>query len=309
MKFRAKIDDSETMFKFSHLVNLVAKLTPLVILRLTERKIFMIEPTTSSSDAMLWCEVLASSFFNNYIMEGVEADGIPDREIILEVSTVDFMRALKIDGKKMTPTLLKLKLSRQNISDLQRPNNSINNTTLSDSQQPTLVIQHHLRQNSSGKDLEVTRELKVEVVARKFWKEYIDPQLPNFDVSMFLPSLHKVKIIVDKLKNVDKYIIIRATNDGTLQIRSKSSTLKTTIDFPTCEQPEWDNTSQFKTQSEKEEASCRVPVKRILDFCSGDSLKPSRCILNILDCQFVHCYLLLGVDVNLQFLIPHVQHV
>jgi len=43
----------------------------------------MIEPTMSTSDAMLWCEVLASSFFNNYIMEGVEAEGIPDREIIL----------------------------------------------------------------------------------------------------------------------------------------------------------------------------------------------------------------------------------
>jgi len=45
------------------------------------------------------------------------------------------MRALKIDAKKMTPTLLKLKLSRQNISDLQKPNNTtVNNTTISDSQ-------------------------------------------------------------------------------------------------------------------------------------------------------------------------------
>ena len=70
------------------------------------------------------------------------------------------------------------------------------------------------------------------------------------------------------------------------------------------------NFSPFSTQKEgPDEAMARVPVKRLIDLTSGDQLKPTRCILNILDSQLIHCFLLVGVDINLQFLIPHVQNI
>lgn len=70
------------------------------------------------------------------------------------------------------------------------------------------------------------------------------------------------------------------------------------------------NFSPFSTQKEgPDEAMARVPVKRLIDLTSGDQLKPTRCILNILDSQLIHCFLLVGVDINLQFLIPNVQNI
>ena len=67
--------------------------------------------------------------------------------------------------------------------------------------------------------------------------------------------------------------------------------------------------SHFHTQSVRDEAFVRVPAKRLLDFTAGDQLKPTRCILNVLNEQLMHCFLLLGTDVNLQFLIPHVNQI
>ena len=54
-------------------------------------------------------------------------------------------------------------------------------------------------------------------------------------------------------------------------------------------------------------ASVRIPTRKLLDFTAGDQLRPTRCIVNMVDSQLLHCILLLGLDINLQFLIPHVN--
>ena len=95
-----------------------------------------------------------------------------------------------------------------------------------------------------GKILTLTRDLKVEIVARRFWKEYFDPVMPQFDISLFLPPLSKIKSVADKMKHINKYIIVRAYKDGRFQLRTKGSTIKTTVNFPKCDKPEWQNTEE-----------------------------------------------------------------
>ena len=43
------------------------------------------------------------------------------------------------------------------------------------------------------------------------------------------------------MKNIDKYLIIRATKEGGLQLRAKGPTMKTTINFKECKKPEWED--------------------------------------------------------------------
>ena len=97
---------------------------------------------------------------------------------------------------------------------------------------------------SQGKILTLTRDLKVEILARRFWKEYLEPTMPEFDISLFLPQLSKIKSVADKMKHINKYIIVRAYKDGRFQLRTKGSTIKTTVNFPKCERPEWQNTEE-----------------------------------------------------------------
>ena len=62
----------------------------------------------------------------------------------------------------------------------------------------------------------------------------------------------------------------------------------------------------FRSSGESK-AAVRIPTKKLLDFTAGEQLRPTRCILNMVDGELIHCILLLGLDVNLQFLIPHVN--
>ena len=43
------------------------------------------------------------------------------------------------------------------------------------------------------------------------------------------------------MKNINKYIIVRAFKNGQFQLRTKGSTMQTTVNFPECEKPEWEN--------------------------------------------------------------------
>ena len=119
--------------------------------RLTAEKLYLIQPSTSSSDGILWCEIVVSSFFSEYFFEGLKPEDYPNEEIILEMPTDDFHRALKIDRPDKTiPTTLKLKLSREDFAAGQK---RAHETTVGESKQPVIVIQLNLQQASTGRDL------------------------------------------------------------------------------------------------------------------------------------------------------------
>ena len=118
--------------------------------RLTAEKLYLIQPSTSSSDGILWCEIVVSSFFSEYFFEGLKPEDYPNEEIILEMPTDDFHRALKIDRPDKTiPTTLKLKLSREDFAAGQK---RAHETTVGGSKQPVIVIQLNLQQASTGRD-------------------------------------------------------------------------------------------------------------------------------------------------------------
>ena len=172
---------------------------------------------------------------------------------IVEMSTEDFERAIRIERPdKMTPRSLKMKLSRESGNATEVHQTAVNNTTTTtannttldqSTRSPVIAIQLQLEQSSSGRPLTLTRELKVRVVAKRFWSEYKEPTMPQFTVSLFMPSLPKLRAMADKLKNMSKHMVIRGAANGSLQLRSKSSTMKLSVNFIDCEKPEWDRTA------------------------------------------------------------------
>ena len=52
--------------------------------------------------------------------------------------------------------------------------------------------------------------------------------------------------------------------------------------------------NSLRSQPDAEsEAAVRIPTKKLLDFTAGEQLRPTRCILNMVDAQLIHCILLL----------------
>lgn len=70
-----------------------------------------------------------------------------------------------------------------------------------------------------------------------------EPLMPKFSVSLFMPSLAKLRLMADKLKTMSKHLIVRGNTNGSLQLRSKSSTMKVSVNFVECERPEWGDPS------------------------------------------------------------------
>ena len=68
--------------------------------------------------------------------------------------------------------------------------------------------------------------------------------MPQFTISLFMPSLPKLRAMAEKLKNMSKHMVLRGSSNGSLQLRSKSSTMKISVNFVDCEKPEWEKNAQ-----------------------------------------------------------------
>ena len=127
-------------------------------MRITKDKLYLIQPTTSTSDGVLWCEIVAKSFFTEFFFQGLQPDDMPDEEIIMELSTVDFYQAIRVErAERNCPTQMKLKLSREDY----RQGDASMNETANQTKQPVIVIQLQLEPKRTGTTMTLTRDLKV----------------------------------------------------------------------------------------------------------------------------------------------------
>lgn len=83
MKFRAKIEKTTKIMTFSHLAAVIAKLSNETILRLSKKKVYLIQSVSASEEGVLWCDIETKSLFTEYTYQGYVAPGFNEDEIIL----------------------------------------------------------------------------------------------------------------------------------------------------------------------------------------------------------------------------------
>ena len=125
MKFRAKIEKTTKIVTFSNLAAVIAKLSNETILRLSKKKVYLIQSVSASEEGVLWCDIETKSIFTEYTYQGYVAPGFDEDEIILglrsncrgnfylslELSASDLCRALEFGNTdKHCPRDLKMKL-------------------------------------------------------------------------------------------------------------------------------------------------------------------------------------------------------
>lgn len=254
MKFRAKIEKTTKIVTFSNLAAVIAKLSNETILRLSKKKVYLIQSVSASEEGVLWCDIETKSLFTEYTYQGYVAPGFDEDEIILELSASDLCRALEFGNTdKHCPRDLKMKLSKELPPG--KKNQTSKNQTANDTGNPVLAFQIQIEQINSGRMLVVSREIPIKIVSKKFWAEYKEPLMPKFNMSIFMPSLGKVRSMIDKIKNLSKTLIVRASPDGTLQFRTKNAMQKISVNFHNLEKPVWEGDA---TPNETE-TSVRIP--------------------------------------------------
>ncbi|XP_051796619.1 checkpoint protein HUS1 [Acanthochromis polyacanthus] len=284
MKFRGKIVDVACLNHFSRVITTISKLTKMCVLRLTpDNLFFVLSEKVANGGVSMWCELSQANFFDEYQMEGVSPE---DNEICLEVTPENLSRALKT---VQTAKSVKVKLTKKHC--------------------PCLTIAAELPTLSSVSRV-VTHDVPVDVIPRRLWHEFKEPNVPDFDVSIYLPPLKTMKNVVDRMKNLSNFLVIEANLNGEMNLKIETDLVSVTTHFKDLGNPPWgDDSSQDGGPSQSRDpdsmAEARVDVRRLQQFLMGQQVNPSKAMCNIVHQRILHL-ILLHEDVSLQYFIPAV---
>uniref|UniRef100_A0A3Q1HMG9 Checkpoint protein n=1 Tax=Acanthochromis polyacanthus TaxID=80966 RepID=A0A3Q1HMG9_9TELE len=222
---------------------------------------------------------LQANFFDEYQMEGVSPE---DNEICLEVTPENLSRALKT---VQTAKSVKVKLTKKHC--------------------PCLTIAAELPTLSSISRV-VTHDVPVDVIPRRLWHEFKELNVPDFDVSIYLPPLKTMKNVVDRMKNLSNFLVIEANLNGEMNLKIETDLVSVTTHFKDLGNPPWGkNMSPGVYRDPDSMAEARVDVRRLQQFLMGQQVNPSKAMCNIVHQRILHL-ILLHEDVSLQYFIPAV---
>ncbi|XP_035508165.1 checkpoint protein HUS1 isoform X2 [Morone saxatilis] len=254
------------------------------VLRLTpDNLFFVLSGKVANGGVSMWCELSQANFFDEYQMEGVSSE---DNEICLEVTPENLSRALKTVQSAKS---VKLKLTKKHC--------------------PCLTIAAELPTMSSINRV-VTHDVPVDVIPRRLWHEFKEPNMPDFDVSIYLPPLKTIKNVVDRMKNLSNFLVMEANLNGEMNLKIETDLVSVTTHFKDLGNPPWgDDASQDGGPSQSRDpeamAQARVDIRKLQQFLVGQQVNPSKAMCNIVHERVVHL-ILLHEDVSLQYFIPAV---
>lgn len=281
MRLRCKIVDVGCLNHFTRVVNTVAKLTKSCTVRLTIQKLyFILTDKVANGGVSMWCELNQSFFFDEYQMEGVSPE---QNEIYLEVIPENISRALKSAQNAKT---VKIKLRNKHC--------------------PCLTVAVELQSMSSLNRI-VTHDVPVSLIPRRLWIDFSEPSIPDFDVSIYLPTLKIIKNVVERMKNLSNFIVIEANRNGQINLKIETDVVCVSTHFRDLGNPPWTSDEVGKKSDavtiQNKMSEARVDIRKLLHFLAGQQVNPTKAICNIVHKRMVH-FLLIHEDVSLQYFIP-----
>uniref|UniRef100_A0ABM5GQS6 Checkpoint protein n=1 Tax=Pogona vitticeps TaxID=103695 RepID=A0ABM5GQS6_9SAUR len=167
----------------------------------------------------------------------------------------------------------------------------------------------YLEPSLSSSSRIVTHDIPVGVIPRKLWNDFIEPNVPEFDVSIFLPVMKTMKSVVERMKNLSNSIVIEANKNGEMNLKIETDLVCVTTHFKELGNPPWvlvsEEGSQNSTQDRDTESmvEARIDIKRLLQLLAGQQVNPTKALCNIVSKKMI-CLILLHEDFSLQYFIP-----
>lgn len=283
MKFRGKLIDVGCIQHFTRVISTIGRLAKSCTLRLNADKLYFIMSERMVSGGIgIWCELLQCNFFNEFNMEGVSKE---DNEIYLELIPDNLTKCLRCSQNAKS---IKIKLTKKST--------------------PCLTFEVELP-SVTGNSRVVVHDVPVTVIPRRLWAELAEPSMPEFAVSIYMPSLKILRNVIDRMKNLSNFVSIMANNSGEMKLMLETDLVTVSTYFRDLGHPQWrDESSQNnKEQSDATEfAEARVDIRKFAQFLSGQQVNPLKVICNIATDRMVHLFML-HEDVSLQYYMPSVS--
>ncbi|THD21482.1 Checkpoint protein HUS1 [Fasciola hepatica] len=245
MKFRIRTNDTGCIEHFSNVIHMIAGLTKNAIFRLTKENLqFVIKERVVYGGVSAWCEIDHVALFPERTCEGISAQ---QDEIFLEVVLDQLTHCLRSgsalsSGSSGTSFATSVSaLAAASGSGVAGSTSMVGYTTFGQGHgscpavhglkvklvrrcTPCLAIE--LEQASiTGRSRAVWHFIPVHVVPPRLWDEFLEPPDPDFDVSIFFPSIRTLRPFVDRMKKFAKFLLISANGVGELKLGIDVETL------------------------------------------------------------------------------------
>ncbi|XP_069690158.1 checkpoint protein HUS1 [Periplaneta americana] len=276
MKFRGKMTELLCMKQFSNIIATIAKLAKLCVVRITKDMLYFIivDGNVTVGKPMVWSVLEQTHFFNEYNMAGVSEE---QNEIFLEFEPDVMAKSLNSLRVSNGAKSVKIKLTNK--------------------KSPCLTFEIQLSELLHSRVC--VHDIPVTVLPRREWSTLQEPRIPDFNVSIQLPSLKLLRTVAERMKTLSPYIILLANHDGTLilKIETAEATVSTHFkDLPV-------ENAGGAGDSSDEFFSARVDVKKFVQFLTCEQVNPNKVVCNILDDQMVAMFLV-HEDVTLHYFLP-----
>ena len=53
----------------------------------------------------------------------------------------------------------------------------------------------------------VVHDIPVDVIPRRLWDEYEEPEMPQFDVSIYMPPLKLLRNVIERMKTLANFVV------------------------------------------------------------------------------------------------------
>ncbi|XP_064612988.1 checkpoint protein HUS1-like [Liolophura sinensis] len=288
MRFRGKLVDIGCIQHFSRVTSTVSKLAKNCVLRLTRDKLyFILSEKAVSGEVQIWCELTQSHFFDEYAMEGLSREDA--NEIYLDLIPENLVKALR---SSQSAKWVKLKLTKK--------------------QTPCLSVEVSLP-SLTGHDRLVVHDIPVNVIPKRLWDEFEEPELPKFDVNICMPHWKLLRNIVDKMKNLSNFVVISANGSGELRLMVETDMASVSTHFRDLTNATWnkdddgmDTRADSPALDPQQFVEARVDIRKFAQFLAGQQVNPYKIICNIVHNTTLH-FFMLHEDVSLQYFMPVVQ--
>ncbi|XP_015784076.1 checkpoint protein HUS1 [Tetranychus urticae] len=275
MKLRGEAVDMSVVTQVTRIVNLFAKQSKTLVLKFTQDHIYILaEPEVTERAMRLWTEIPQSSLFQQYELAGIP----PDNVIYLKTKSENLMNSLKTSASNCRS--LKIKLRQR--------------TT------PCLSLEFEQTSQLTNKSRIIYNYIDVEVVYKRYWNRYEEPNLPPPDITAILPPVAHLKSFTEKCRNIVSLLNISLTASRDLVFQVKGESLEITRKFTNVNIEDDHRSLAFH-------AAITVDIKRVNNFFKA--LHPSSNIqvyLNLTDERNAH-FSFLQDGITVQFVLPHIS--
>ena len=53
----------------------------------------------------------------------------------------------------------------------------------------------------------IVHDIPIRIIPSRLWDEYKEPDIPEFEVSMYLPPLKVIKTVIERMKNISNSLV------------------------------------------------------------------------------------------------------